>query len=629
MPGVFRDNGESGFRGLLSSIPLYVVLASLWVFASHLVFDILIISDPRHEVYELLADAIVAFPTTLLVFLLLRPEVLKRTRVEAARRESESRLAHILGSAAEAIIGIDPDGSIFLFNRDAEGVFGCSEMEASGKPIDRFIPEGLGGLRDAASPSATSFLQARSPKGEPSLTTARRMDGSTFPVEVTRSLLTENNRTFITLFLHDITRHKEAEDALRQSHQDLEERVRERTEELRSAYGDLETRTRELAALLSLSQKVAATLELQPLWEVILDQLKAMFDCDRAAILVPEGDSMTVTARRGPLPEEVVPELADVWRETLSFRPALKSGRAVIIDDICRDENVSRVLEQTLPVSSEAPFPICRSWMGVPMLIKDRPVGLLRLARMEPGCFTERHTQLAVAIAGHVAIALENARLYRTAQRLAVMEERQRLARELHDSVSQALYGIALGAHTASELLDLDPTRVKDSLDYILRLADAAVAEMRFLIFELRPDYLESEGLNSALTRLTDALRKRHKFDLQLDLCPEPDLRLDLKEALYRICHEGLWNTSKHARARTVNVRLCKKEDWVAVDVEDDGVGFDVIGTFPGHMGIQSMRERAASLGGNLEIISRPSQGTWVRTRIPLATAEKASHELH
>jgi signal transduction histidine kinase len=147
--------------------------------------------------------------------------------------------------------------------------------------------------------------------------------------------------------------------------------------------------------------------------------------------------------------------------------------------------------------------------------------------------------------------------------------------------------------------------------------------------FELRPDYLESEGLNTSLNRLGDALRRKYGFDLQLDLCPEPDLELQLKETLYRICHEALWNTSKHSQAKKVNVRLCRDNDWVALDVEDDGVGFDPAGAYPGHLGLQFMRERATNLGGNLEILSRPSSGTWVRARIPLLTAEKTSHELH
>ncbi len=138
--------------------------------------------------------------------------------------------------------------------------------------------------------------------------------------------------------------------------------------------------------------------------------------------------------------------------------------------------------------------------------------------------------------------------------KVATLEERQRLARELHDSVSQALYGIALGARTARTQLERDPAKVVEPLDYVLSLAEAGLAEMRALIFELRPESLQNEGLLGALTKVSDAVRTRHKLDVVTSFCPEPNISLDAKEMLYRVTQEAIYNVIKHASATRIEV---------------------------------------------------------------------------
>jgi signal transduction histidine kinase len=195
-----------------------------------------------------------------------------------------------------------------------------------------------------------------------------------------------------------------------------------------------------------------------------------------------------------------------------------------------------------------------------------------------------------------------------------------RLRRELHDSVSQALYGIALGARTARALIDRDPAAAVEPIEYVAALANAGMAEMRALIFELRPESLAEEGLVVALTKHADSLRARHQIDVQIDLCAEPELPLGTKEALYRIAQESLHNIVKHARAQTVTLRLrapTPQAPLLALDIGDDGVGFDPAGEFPGHLGLRSMRERIARLGGTLVIDSAPGQGTRIQVRVP------------
>jgi len=229
--------------------------------------------------------------------------------------------------------------------------------------------------------------------------------------------------------------------------------------------------------------------------------------------------------------------------------------------------------------------------------------------------------QLTAALRHHAEQARHRERatrlLSQQAQELAALQERQRLARELHDSVSQALYGISLGAHTAREALDSDPGEAIAPLEYVLGLAEAGLAEMRALIFELRPESLATEGVIAALTKQVNVLRTRYKLTVDAQLGEEPDLSLEGKQALYRIAQEALHNIVKHARASTVRLRLTRQDDEFVLEVRDDGRGFDLTEPFPGHLGLHSMQERAACLGGICSLESAPAQGTYLRVCIP------------
>jgi signal transduction histidine kinase len=258
----------------------------------------------------------------------------------------------------------------------------------------------------------------------------------------------------------------------------------------------------------------------------------------------------------------------------------------------------------------------------VPLISRGRSLGALNLLCLPGQGIGEEEQVFLKAVADQTAVAIENARLFSEARGKAALEERQRLARELHDSVSQALYGIALGTRTARTLMMHDPDRAADPLEYVLSLADAGLAEMRALIFELRPESLESEGLVAALEKQAYALRARHEIGIEVVLCDEPEASLEVKEAIYRIAQESLNNTVKHARAARVRVKMACNAQSITLEISDDGVGFDTGGEFPGHLGLHSMRERAQSLGGTLEVQSESGKGTTVRARLPIRPAD-------
>ncbi|MBE0609028.1 MAG: GAF domain-containing protein [Dehalococcoidia bacterium] len=258
------------------------------------------------------------------------------------------------------------------------------------------------------------------------------------------------------------------------------------------------------------------------------------------------------------------------------------------------------------------------SVLVVPIIYGDRPLGVLTVAYAGIESPGQEETGFIEAIADQTALAIENARLYQRASAAAALEERQRLARELHDSVSQALYGIALGARTARRRVGDDgPANVVEPLDYVLSLAEAGLTEMRALIFELRPESIATEGLVAAIGRQVAATQARYGITVEADLCDEPDIAIEAKEAVYRIAQESLHNTVKHARATRVQLSLACDDSAIRLRIRDNGQGFDPSGDFPGHLGLRSMRERAQGIRGTFEIESSPGEGTTVTLTVP------------
>jgi signal transduction histidine kinase len=217
----------------------------------------------------------------------------------------------------------------------------------------------------------------------------------------------------------------------------------------------------------------------------------------------------------------------------------------------------------------------------------------------------------------------ETRRLSEQAQQFAALRERQRLSRELHDSISQDLYGIKLGAHSAREALDSDPVEAIAPLEYVIALTDAGLAEMRALIFELRPESLALEGLIAAITKQVAILRTRYNLAVDAQLGEEPPLPLERKQALYRIAQEALHNIVKHACASTITLRLASQGGELILEICDNGKGFDPTGPFPGHLGLLSMHERATQIGGTCSIESAPGRGTYCHVSIPILPHEE------
>jgi PAS domain S-box-containing protein len=382
-------------------------------------------------------------------------------------------------------------------------------------------------------------------------------------------------------------------------------------------------RTRELETLLEVSRSVVALQSRDAAFEAIFDQLSRVVHFNGASVGLVEGAELTMIAIRRDgtftAPSSVghrfpiVPDDA-IWSP-------LRQGRPVITPDVRGDDPVARAYRHSVGELPGTLFAHVRSWMAAPLMVNDEMIGGLFLSSTASDSYTAHHAELVMAMANHAAIAIENARLHDQSRMVAVLEERQRLARELHDSVTQALFGISLHAETAQARMGHDPARAARSLDYVVELAQTGMAEMRALLFELRPESLEQEGLVAAIEKQAAALRARHHIAVETDLGPEPDVPLPAKEALYRIAQEAMQNTIKHAEATTMRLRLHASATTVVLEVADDGKGFDAPAPVPGHIGLRSMPERAQRLGGACEIRSVAGGGTIVRASIPRGQA--------
>ncbi|MGH2345286.1 MAG: histidine kinase, partial [Chloroflexota bacterium] len=267
---------------------------------------------------------------------------------------------------------------------------------------------------------------------------------------------------------------------------------------------------------------------------------------------------------------------------------------------------------------------------AVPMVLQGQSQGVVICFTTEPEPLPSAELRVLRTVVGQATIAVENARLYAQSHDLAVLEERTRLARDLHDSVTQSLFSLNLAARAATNARTrTDPARLDRALAMVGDLAQSSLSEMRALLFELRPAQLQGEELLVALRNHAVAMEERTGLTVQVDLPETCALPAGHEDALYRVAQEALANVARHARARRAGVRLRLVPGWVELTIEDDGVGV-APGTdlspepenAAGRYGIRGMRERVVGLGGRLTVQSGSAAGaeigTSVTARLPL-----------
>ncbi|MBX6340920.1 MAG: PAS domain S-box protein [Thermomicrobiaceae bacterium] len=525
-------------------------------------------------------------------------QFLEREHAEAALRERDVLLRDIFESAADGLLIDDLEsGQVLETNPALRAMHGYPEDEFTRLTrADLVHPDSRDDLRD--------YLQAIK-AGEASRTRLlhRRKDGSVFHAAIQGSPILYRSRPAALSIVRDVTREQEA-------HERLEQRVAERT--------------RELSLLLDTSRSVASTLELRPLLALILDQLKSVVDYTGTAVLIGEGDALIVAGQRGPLSEEdarqiryPVAGLAPVWER-------LRRGETIVIHDVRGESQEANVFRGLVGEDIDGRLAFISSCLWAPLVVNDELIGILSITSGQPGAFEPRQVELAAAVARQAAVAIANARLHEQSRAMAALEERQRLARELHDAVTQTLFSASLVGDVLPALWERNPERAREALEDLRVLTRGALAEMRTLLFELRPNALVEAPLADLLRHLGDAVTGRTRLPVTVTVEGVPPLAADVQLSLYRIAQEALNNVVKHAQASRIELDAWGAPDGaVRLRVRDDGQGFDPSGAPGGHFGLQSMRERAGEIGAALTVTSVPGQGTEVLVTWQATTREE------
>jgi PAS domain S-box-containing protein len=518
-------------------------------------------------------------------------------------KEREQRYQSIFETASDGLIINDLEtGLVVEANPAACTMHGYARKEFIGMHPTRLI-------HPDSSHQFTQYIQAVQSHGVyVTLQVHMRRDGSHFYAELSGTVYTDQGRSYLLSVVRDVSQRVRSE-------QRLQQRV--------------EARTREQSTLLEVSQTLASALELQP--GLILDQLRVIIDYSHAGLFRLEDSTLAALAVRGPqLLEQAMPfqiRLQSPEALTMLFN----ERRSTRIADVQSSDPPAQFLRSLLDDQTRLLLEGVQSWMWVPLAIKGRMIGVIGVAHVERNYFTAHDADLALTVANQAAITMINAELYEHAQALAALQERQRLARNLHDAINQSLFSAGLIAEVLPRLWEQDPDEGRRSLEDLRRLMRGAQADMRLLLAELRPSALTDAELDDLLRLLGNALSGRTDIPVsvivtgQETLQEQRTLPPDVQVALYRLCQEGLNNIARHAGASRVDIQLQYETGAVELRIRDDGRGFDPAQTPPGHYGLSMMRERATAVGAALSITSQPEYGTEVVIRWADTQEQKAS----
>jgi signal transduction histidine kinase len=343
--------------------------------------------------------------------------------------------------------------------------------------------------------------------------------------------------------------------------------------------------------------------------QTIVTSARNLLDAEYAALGVPdEGDSFAEFLVDGVTDEQ--------WRR-IGPLPRRHGMLGVMLHE-ARPQRLPDVRADPRFEGWPSAHPELVDFLGMPIRDGEDILGAIYLAnKRSEGGFTADDEYLLAILAAHAAIALTNARLYERSRELSIISERTRIARDLHDAITQKLFGLRLTVQAAASLVDRDPGQARAELEGVQELASEALAELRAIIVELRPAGLD-DGLVTALRKHVEVLDRVSAPAVRFHAGDVPSLPAEQEDVVLRVAQEAVHNALRHAQASSVTVRLVGSATGVRLDVQDDGTGFDSGQAGSGrHLGLASMRERAHGVGGRVRFVTAPGAGTTVRLEVP------------
>ncbi|HRJ42133.1 MAG: PAS domain S-box protein [Caldilineaceae bacterium] len=518
------------------------------------------------------------------------------------RIERSDTVLALLESAPIAVVVVDMHGAITLINAKTEELFGYTRNELIGEPLERLLPQRFSDVHHF---HRDHYFIKPHPRamGIGMDLSALRQDGTEFPVEVGLSYVEVDGQRLAMSFITDITVRVEAAESLRSHAQELESRVASRTQEI-------ERRRRVAEGLHDVLTVLNTARPLEEILDLIVEQASQLLATDAIAIFRQDEDD--------PIPRIQAARYLDTGgiATILPGREELQAFGSLV-----EDAGIDRT-DDDAGMTQAGRY---RSVLAVPLNVKGEIYGSICLYYRAARTFTREEKELAIAFADQAALAIENARLREQVSRSAVAAERTRLARDLHDAVTQTLFSTSLIAEVLPKIWERNPQEGIKRAGELRELTRGALAEMRALLLELRPTALIEAVLGDLLHQLADAVTGRARIPVSVTLEGEGKLPSDAQIAFYRIAQESLNNIAKHSGASQALVKLYQDTERVVLEVEDNGRGFDPANIPSTHLGLTIMQERAATIGAHLEIDTVKGEHTRIRA-IWNRTAEPQRH---
>jgi Signal transduction histidine kinase len=370
----------------------------------------------------------------------------------------------------------------------------------------------------------------------------------------------------------------------------------------------------ELEALVEATRAIAEVLDLEPVLQLIVDRVRVLVGAEYAALgIVHVGGHIERFLTSGIDPDV---------RQAIGEPPRGHGLLGLIIRE-GRSYRITRIADHPDSYGFPPHHPLMTSFLGVPVTVHGRSVGNLYLTDKRGATeFTESDRLLVEIFALRAGIAIDNARLHEQVRRLAVVEERERISRDLHDGIIQAIYGVALSLEEVPFLVGSAPDEAGVRVDRAIDSLNLTIREIRNFILGLRSELLHGADVVAGLATLADEFGATGASDVELDIAVDPEaataLPVGYRVQLLQMAREALSNAVRHAHASRITLSLRSDGPVLELTVEDDGVGFDATAAPPsGHLGLANLRERATAIGGELTIDTVPGRGTRIRIRVP------------
>lgn len=518
--------------------------------------------------------------------------------VSSQARNVDQTLFQIMVDAAPvAIVTVNGAGEIVYTNEKLDELFGYAPNELIGQTLEVLVPREVRDLHRHHRAQYVGQPHVR-PMGSGMDLRGVRKDGHEFPIEAGLSHVCINDELLVMSSVTDLTRRKQTEEI-------LEQRVEERTQEI-------ERRRRIADSMRDILARLNANYSLREMLDYIVEQTGDLLGADAGAVFLLDDNKLyydVVVSRH------LSTTYLDQIKIPLSGESVLHQALAQRYPAYVSDLRTHSLGDDAYAVKRREYFLAngYHALIAVPLTVSEEVYGGLTLYYRDAREFVEDELDLAMTFGNQTALAIQSALLRTQIEKSAVTAERNRIARDLHDSVSQTLFSASMIADVLPRLWEHNRTEGERRMVELRQLTRGALAEMRALLLELRPATLVEVELEELLKQLVEATTGRARIPIALNISGECDLPVDVRIAFYRIAQEALNNVAKHSDADEANVSLQCEPDGATLTVSDDGVGFSVEGTAGNHLGIIIMRERAESIGAELSIDAAQESGATIR----------------